>query len=230
MSTNVQLLGLVMVCVIAGPAAAKDVTVGTTTLHLPPPAGYCELSERDNSEARVIKAITSGAEKSDIRILAISADCAELAAWHAGKQPTLNKLANYQTSASQQNQLSDSPEAIVEDTCGIMRSQGQQFLDQSPNFKSIKSRVEAIVGSVKINEVEFLGILGEEPAVCYAGTLQKVQTESGIITLMSTVASTVLNQKLLNSYLSTVYENGDTAISMLAHHRDNIEQLRRVNP
>jgi hypothetical protein len=40
MSTNVRLLGLAIACVVAGPTAAKDVTVGTAILHLPPPAGY----------------------------------------------------------------------------------------------------------------------------------------------------------------------------------------------
>jgi hypothetical protein len=232
MSMNVQLLGFAIAFVLAGPAAAKDVTVGTTTLHLPPPAGYCELDERNDADAEVLKVMGAAGQKTNNRILVVSADCEVLAEWRAGKRPTLNKLSHYQTSVSEENQplKGGTPEAVIRALCNEMRSRAQQIIDQSSRIKDVKSRVEKLMGDLKINEMKFLGVLDEEPLVCYAASLLKLQTESGSITQVTTLASTVLNQKLIYSYLIAEHENEDTTSNMLTLHRQNIEQLRRVNP
>ena len=84
-------------CLLACAAMAGDIKVGATSLHLVPQPGYCELDVVKASDARLVTAITGLLGRTGNRLLAISADCAELREWRAGKRVGLDHMAQYQT-------------------------------------------------------------------------------------------------------------------------------------
>jgi hypothetical protein len=52
--------------------------VGGIALNLPPPTGYCELSEADPGDAHMLSALGSILGTGGNRLLAVSADCRQL--------------------------------------------------------------------------------------------------------------------------------------------------------
>src|SRR5262245_65976100 len=80
---------------VLGAAVAKDARIGTASLNLPPPTGYCDLTEQQPSDARMIKVmgdLLAGRNE----LLAMSADCRQLQNWRGGTQPLLDDYAQYQ--------------------------------------------------------------------------------------------------------------------------------------
>src|SRR5438128_7490053 len=89
-------LSIVAGVAVLGAAAAKDARIGAASLNLPPPAGYCDLTEQQPSDARMIK-IVGDLLAGRNELLAMSADCRQLENCRAGKEPVLDDYAQYQT-------------------------------------------------------------------------------------------------------------------------------------
>ena len=94
----------------------------------------------------------------------------------------------------------------------------------------VQARAEKILKTVKINEMKFLGVVGEEPRVCYAAMLQRFLTEAGTDKTQAIVfAMTIVRQKLVYYYLFAPYVNGATISSMLEQHKANVRRLQGEN-
>jgi hypothetical protein len=75
-------------------AFSKEVKVGTTTMVLPTPPGYCELDSIHTADARAISVTERMLSRN--RLLAFSADCEQLAEYRTTEGATpLDKLAQY---------------------------------------------------------------------------------------------------------------------------------------
>jgi hypothetical protein len=225
---------LVVLALAAGqaavPVAAKDATVGTTSLALPPPTGSCELDANQASDARMMKAVEGMLAPTSNRLLAMSADCTQLDQWRTGKRPLLDNMAQYQTLTAWENTaLPDTPEKTIKDACSEMRTQGEKLVaDMTPD---VKARAEQVLKTVKINEMKFLGVVGEDANVCYAAMLQKFHTEVGTDKTQATVfATTIVKGKLVYFYLFAPYVSGDTVTDLLAQQRTHVRQLQTANP
>jgi hypothetical protein len=228
-------IALLLVCfLLAGaaipPVLAKDATVGATSLTLPPPSGACELDATKPSDARMLKAVEGMLGPTGNRLLAMSVDCTELADWRAGTRKLLDHIAQYQTLiAWQDGPLPGTPEATIKEACDQMRAQGDKLVtDMEPD---VKARAEQVLKTVKINEMKFLGVVGEDPNVCYAAMLQKFGTEVGTDKTQATVfATTIVKGKLVYFYLFAPYVSGDTVTDLLAQQRAHVQQLQTANP
>jgi hypothetical protein len=163
-------------------------------------------------------------------LLLLSADCDQLASWRAGKRQSLDNVAQHQTSRGLEHaQLAASPEATIEQHCTQMRTSADQLLTDMT--ADVQERAERILKTVKINEMKFLGVVGQEPRACYAAALlQRSLTAGGTDTPQVTVvATTIVRQKLLYYYLIAPYVSGETVDSMLEQHRANVRRLHSEN-
>jgi hypothetical protein len=221
---------LVLAGLLLNSASAKEVNVGAVSLNLLPPTGSCDLDAANASDARMLKAVEGMLGSTNNRLLAMSADCAQLADWRAGKRPLLDNFAQYQTLiAWESGPLPQTPDTIIKTACNDMRAQGDQLL--AAVAPGVKARAEEVLKTVKINEMKFLGVVGEEPNACYAALLQKIHTEIGTDKTQVTVfATTIVKSKLVYLYQFAPYVDGDSVTDLVAQQKSHVGQLRSVIP
>jgi hypothetical protein len=209
------------------PGMAKDFQVGSATIVLPVPEGYCELSEQQSADARVIDVIEDLVAGTQNELLAVSADCGQLQAWRAGKLPTLDDYAQVQTPISGRD--ADVPRAAtVKELCASMRAEGGKSIAEAT--PDLNTRVEAAVKGGKFNETGFLGVLAEDADVCYYGLQTKNRAENGVEETQVVVsATTVVKGRVVSYSLHTLYHDKDTATAALTRHRRNVTALLAAN-
>lgn len=204
---------------------AAQATIGGVAVNLPPPAGFCDMTERDPSDKRMVTTLTDLLAKSGNRLLGMSADCRQLADWHTGKRQLLDDYAQYQTPVAGQDKP---PSESVQQTCATLRAQGEKIL--SNQMPDIKSRVESTLSQIKINETSFIGVLAEDPAACYAGLIQKIRTETGADKTQVTIfAVTIVKDRTVFAYRFAVYVSADTVNGVLAKLKTDIAALSAAN-
>jgi hypothetical protein len=217
-------------CLAIASASARDAAVGGVLIALSPPEGYCELDAANAADATMIAAVEGMLGRTDNRLLLFSAECGQLADWRAGKRQSLDNVAQHQTSRGLEHvQLPASPEAAIEQHCTQMRAGVDQLLTDMT--ADMQERAGRILKTVKINEMKFLGVVGQEPRACYAAALlQRSLTEGGTLTPQVTmVATTIVRQRLLYYYLIAPYVSGETVGSMLEQHKANVRRLHSEN-
>jgi hypothetical protein len=218
------LLGL-----LVQPVTAKDTTIGPVTINLVPPEGYCELEPGQPSDARMIKAVEGMLAPVGNRLLGMSASCTQLTDWRTGKRPLLDNISQFQTIVRlEASELPTAPAETVATACNEMRAQGDKLVaDMTPD---VKARAEQIMQKVKINEMQFMGVVAQDPLVCYAALLQKFRAETGVDkTQVNLFATTVIKGKIVYYYLMAPYVSGATVEEMLARHKVNVDRLHAAN-
>jgi hypothetical protein len=206
-------------------AVAVQTTIGGVAVTLPPPGGFCELSEINPSDKRMVTTLTGLLEKSGNKLLSMSADCGQLADWRTGKRKLLDDYAQYQTAIASMNQP---PSETVEETCTTLRAEGNKILaNQMPD---IKARVESTLKEIKMNATTFIGVLAEDSGACYAGLIQKIHTEAGTDkTQITAFAITIIKDRSIFVYRFAVYQNADTVNVVLAKLKNDVAALLAVN-
>jgi hypothetical protein len=213
---------------IAGSGVAKDAQIGSAALTLPSPEGYCELSEQQPADARLIHLIGDLVAGSHSELLAVSADCGQLEAWRGGKLPTLDDYAQYQTPVADMDSTSSRAESVKE-ICATARAEGEKSAaDAAPD---LNARVDAAVKGAKFNEMGFLGILAEDADACYFGMRMKARAEGGGAEESEVMvsAATVVKGKIVFYNFYTLYRDAGTVAAALARHRRNVKALLAAN-
>lgn len=211
----------------AGSGRAKDVRIGSTALTLPPPEGYCELSVGQPLDDNWVKGLSALLNRTQIELLAVSADCGRLAAWHANVQP-LGVTAAYGMPVAAKD-LTFRREQVIKEACAFARVEGDKFLAQvAPN---IAARLEAAIQqTVKVNQPTSLGVLAEGADACYSGTMVKVRIGDGAEAVrMNISATTVVKGKGVIYSFEAVYKDAATVAATLARHRRNVSALLAAN-
>ena len=85
-------------------AAAKDVTIGSVSVSLPPPPGFCELDRAQASDARMITFVEGLLSPRGNRLLNISAQCEELKDWRSGKRKFIDNFSQHQAPLADESQ------------------------------------------------------------------------------------------------------------------------------
>src|SRR5947208_6863492 len=121
-------LGFVALALVAAPSSvlAASVTVGGVSINLSLPTGFCELSQSNASDKRLLTTIGDLVSKSGNRLLGYSADCGQLAAWHASKRKFLDDYAQYQTPIAQM-EASPGPSETIKQKCATLRAEGENI-------------------------------------------------------------------------------------------------------
>jgi hypothetical protein len=159
----------------------------------------------------------------------MSADCVELKDWRNGKREALDHFAEYQTVLRLENQpLPDTPQNVLNSYCNAMRMLGERSMPGTA--PSAQERAEQAVKLIKTNEMIFLGVLVEEPLVCYGATLQKLnlltEQENPQVAISG---ATILKEKVVLLYLFAPYVDRETVTQVLTKQRANLTQLQRAN-
>lgn len=95
---------------------------------------------------------------------------------------------------------------------------------------TMKARVEEAVRGVTVNQTRFLGVVGEEPGVCYSAMAQRTKAENGKdVTLIAVFATTYIKGKVVYYYLYSPYRSAQTVTSVLARHKINVAALLQAN-
>ena len=190
-------LAFVALALIVAPSSvmAASVEVGGVSITLPTPTGFCEFSESNASDRRMLTTLRDILSKTGNKLLGMSADCRQLADWRGAKRQLLDDYGQFQTTLGQMEASSGPPEPIKQ-TCATLRAEGDKIL--SNQFPEIKSRVESALEKVKMNEAVFIGVLAEDPTACYAGLIQKIHTEANTDKVQVTLfAVTTIKGKFL---------------------------------
>ena len=210
-------------------AFAADVRIGDTPLRLPQPAGYCELDAVLGSDAPLVGRIHATMAKTGNRLLVMSADCAELKDWRQGKRQDLDHIAQYQTIMMfESGPLPETPEKMVQNYCDNMNALGDRAMPGTA--RDVQKRAEQAATAIRPNEIRILGVVSEDPVVCYVATLQKLQHEAREETAQVTLfATTILKDKVVASYLFAPYGGRKSISELLTKQRSIVGRLQRAN-
>jgi hypothetical protein len=225
MLSRLSFAALALVLAAASSALAAEATIGGVSVSLPPPGGFCELSASNSSDQRMISTLTDLLAKSGNKLLAMSADCGQLADWRTGKRKLLDDFAQYQTPIAS---MDKPPSETVAQTCATLRAEGEKILaNQMPD---IKARVESTLSQIKMNETRFIGVLGEDPDACYAGLIQKIHTEAGTDkTQVTMFAVTLTKAKSVFVYRFSVYHDPHSVDAVLGKIKVDVAALTAAN-
>jgi len=214
-----------LVTAAASGGFAAQANIGGVAINLPAPSGFCELSNSNASDKRMLTTLGPLLEKSGNKLLAMSADCRQLPEWHAGKRKLLDDYAQFQTPIASMDKPSSE---TVAQTCTVLRDQGNKILaNQLPD---IKKRVEATMSKIKLNETSFLGVLAEDADACYAGLIQKIHTEANTDkTQITLFAISIIKDKSVFTYRFSVYHGPNTIDTVLGKIKVDIAALVAAN-
>jgi hypothetical protein len=206
-------------------AMAAQATLGGTSVNLPAPRGFCELSDDNASDHRMLTILGDALAKSGNKLLSQAVDCQQLDDWHSNKRQLIDDYSQYQTPLST---IDGPPSETIKQTCATLRSEGDKIAaNQTPD---IKARMEAAVKNLKLNENIFLGVLAEDPNACYGGTVQQLHTEVGTEkTQLTLFAVTAVKNKTMFAYRFAVYMGSATVENTLAKLKDNVDALYAAN-
>jgi hypothetical protein len=213
---------------IASEDGRSQVQLGAARLNLLPPAGHCFLDEAQPADARLagmLRTVFGG----ELRMLQAYADCAQLRSWRTGQRKTLSDYGQFLVPVDFIDKKLDGPsQPYVETICKIMRETGGQLLDQSA--PTVKQRFEEALKGAQMNEMRFLGVVGQDDTACYFGLIQKLITEHGDPkTQVDVSAIAFLSGKMIYSNLYAVHEGDQTLSELLERQQTNVSRNLRVN-
>lgn len=209
-------------------SVAEQVKIGGTAVELVAPEGYCALEEAHAVDQRLLGVVRLAIGATN-RLLGISGDCDQLKKIRAGEQRFLENYLQYHTLTQMMDaELPGEPDTFVKQVCHTLQTQGDQIMAEvGPD---ITRRIEAAVKNAKINSINMVGVLGQEPEVCYFGALIGGVTQAGNkLIQLSIGAVTVANGKLIYVFLYAPYESAQDVDVALARHKKNVAAFRLQN-
>ena len=141
----------------------------------------------------------------------------------------LDHVAQYQTIIELENQpLPDTPEKMAANFCANMNATAMRSTDYIP--LDPQERAERVSRDLKLNEIKLLGMVADDPSVCYTATVQKFAVEAREPkTQITVIATTLLKSKVVQLYLFAPYTGGKSMAQLLTKQRSNVAQLQRGN-
>jgi hypothetical protein len=222
MLSRLTVAALVLAVTVSG-ASGLAALIGDAFVKLPPPAGFCELTPRYEFDGRTVAVVSAYLSGAGIRLLAMSADCDQLAEAREGRRRQVDDVAQYQVEIAD---MKTPPVFSIARMCSILRIQSN-----SPIRADIDARLAGTIEKIKVNEAGSIGVIAEDKNACYTATLQKVGTETGTEkTLVGLHAATVISNRAIGVRRYTVYQNPDTINAMLPKLKGDVAALVAANP
>lgn len=211
-----MVFGLVgLAAAFAGANAQDDrqvkVSIGGREVILVIDPDQCELDRNHPSDKRVYDLVERGLAGQNELLLA-AADCDQIGPWRSGQRPTLDDFTQVQIGLVHRSRdLTGREVETANEICTALRKQGDAIVTGPMN--AVRDRFNKVSDTVKINQVQFVGVVREDPEACYASLLQRVRTEQGTDKLILCVyAHVVVRGRLLYLYR---YTEGDNFASMV---------------
>jgi hypothetical protein len=192
-------------------AREMKVSVGGREIILVIDPDQCQLDRNHPSDKRVYDLVERGLAGQNELLLA-AADCSQIGPWRNGARPTLDDFTQVQVGLTQRDRdLTGREVETANQICTALRQQGEAAVTGPMN--AVRDRFNQVSDTVKINQVQFVGVVREDPEACYASLLQRVRTEHGTDKLILCVyAHVVVRGRLLYLYR---YTEGDNFASMV---------------
>src|SRR5215467_5459882 len=172
MATRTTCLVAALLAISCG-ASARDMKLGSVTVDLAAPRGYCELIDSNASDTRILQTIRT-ALGSENELLAMYADCTQLSDWRKGARQLLDDYVQYQTTPALKGATVEAA-GTIKDACKSVRDMAGQSLNET--VTELNKRISTTASTAKVNEVKFIGVAAEDDTACYAAMLQKLTTE-----------------------------------------------------
>lgn len=219
---------LLFASLVGPPCLAKDAKVGQTSITLTAPPGQCELDASQPGDARTLQLVRAAIGSN--QLLAMYADCKQLADWRMGKRGQLEDFAQYQISSEAADQPPPpDPAQNLKQICASLREEGEKLM--AGLAADVKQRLEQALKTIQVNQMRFLGVVADEANACYGAIAQRLRAENGRdITLVGLSATTYVRGKLVYYYLYSHYRSAQTVTALLAEQKLNIAALLAANP
>ncbi len=205
-----------------------EVKLGEAKLGLEPPAGHCFLDESQPSDARLVGLLQT-IFRGELRMLGAFADCSQLKSWRTGKRKTLSDYGQFLVPLTFLDKKVDgSPKAYVDTVCNTLRQNGGELINQSA--PQVKQRFEEALKGAKMNEVRFLGVVGQDEHACYFGLIQNIITEFGDPkTQVDVSAVAFISGKMIYINLYAVHEGDFTLGEVFERQKANVARNLAAN-
>ena len=215
-------LAALVLAVSASGALGLAAMLGDTFVTLPPPAGFCELTPRYEFDARTVAVISAYMESKSVKLLAMSADCNQLAEAREGKRQ-LDDLAAYLVEKAD---IEMPTPFSVASKCKILRA-----VNRSPVGTDVDTRLASTVEKMKVGEAGSIGVIAEDDNACYTATLIKNRTDTGAQdVLVFLQANAVVRTKAIIVGRQAVYQNSDTVKAALPKLKSDVAAFVAANP
>ena len=204
------------------------VKIGAQELGLEPPAGHCFLDESQPSDARLV-GILHVSFGGTLRMLGAFADCSQLKSWRTGARKTLSDYGQFLVPLDfLDKKVEGAAKPYVDTICKTLRESGGEIIAQSA--PAVKQRFEQALAGAQMNEVRFLGVVGEDENACYFGLIQKIVTEFGDPkTQVDVSAIAFISGKMVYSNLYAVHEGDFTLGEVFERQKLNVARNLAVN-
>src|SRR5215213_8623651 len=213
---------LCAVCATAGPAMLKT-TIGEVPVHLVLPTGMCQIDAAHPEDAAYVTAIESGLAGTN-KLLGAFADCNQLAQWRSSKK-MFAEYGYYQAPVGMIDSVASAD--MVADVCQELRSQGEKMLDEAQGDLTL--RTQRALKGLQVSQLRSLGVIGEEPNVCYSAVMRNVDDEGEPRLQDLVFALTVLKGKLLFLYLYAPHADDHAIPVLLDRVRMTVGALAAAN-
>src|SRR5258708_34958665 len=148
MLSRLTFAALVLAVSVSG-ASGLAALIGDAFVTLPPPAGFCELTPRYEFDGRTVAVASAYLRGAGIRLLAMSADCDQLAEAREGRRRQVDDVAQYQVEIAD---MKSPPVFSIERMCSILRVQSN-----SPIGADIDARLASTIEKIKRSEERRVG-------------------------------------------------------------------------
>jgi hypothetical protein len=203
-------------------ASGLEAMLGNAFVSMPPSPGFCELTPMHEFDGRMVDTLSKFLEKAGVRLLVMSADCAQLDAAREGKRLLLDDVIQYQVRFAE---MQKRPMESIAQACTALRARALDAVVGDTN-----ARFAATIAKMKANETSFVGVLAEDKNACYGAVLQKLVNQAGgERRLVGLFAATIVSDRSIGVYRYAVYQNPETINPMLAKLKDDVAALIAAN-
>lgn len=216
-------LAALLVAVSASGALGLAAMIGDTFVKMPPPEGFCELTPRYEFDGRAVTLISAYMVASEnIKLLAMSADCDQLAGAREGKRQ-LDDVAAYLIFNAD---IKMPTPFSVASACKTLR-----ITSNSPIGTDIDARLASILEKINVNQAGSIGVIAEDDNACYTATVSKKKTDDGAQTVFVELqANAVVRTKAIMIRRQAVYRDRDTIKVMLPKFKSDVAAFVAANP
>lgn len=218
---RLTLAALVLAASASG-ALGLAAMIGETFVKLPPPAGFCELTPRYEFDGGTVAVVSAYMAGHGIKLLAMSADCNQLAEAREGKRQ-LDDVAAYLIFNSDMKM--PTPFSVAS-KCSTLRA-----ASNSPLGTDIDARLASVLEKIKVSETGSIGVIAEDDNACYTASLVKERSEDGTQKMLINLqADAVVQTKAIMVRRQAVYRNPDTVKAVLPKLKSDVAAFIVANP
>jgi hypothetical protein len=121
------------------------------------------------------------------------------------------------------------PKVAIGQICQGLRKRGAQRYQDIP-IEDVQ-RLERLADGLLVNEVRFLGVIGEDENGCYSALVEDAQATNGVAKAQAGVyATSLVKGKVVTFYLFAPYGGAETITRLMRTVKATMSDLQLANP